>query len=180
MTMVPPRPKPAAFLDRDGVLNIDVGYAHRPEQITWVTGAAQAVRRLNHAGFHVFVVTNQSGVARGMFGEDQVRSLHGWMAGELAALGARIDDFRYCPFLPDAPLPAYRKDSGWRKPGPGMLLDLMRHWPVVREGSFLVGDHLRDIAAAEAAGIPGHLFGGGDLDAFVKDILARRGGVGSP
>lgn len=174
-----PDAKPAAFLDRDGVLNLDVGYAHRPDQVTWVQGAAAAVRRLNRAGFHVFVVTNQSGVARGLFGEEQVRSLHGWMAAALAAQGARIDDFRYCPYLPDAPVPAYRRASDWRKPGPGMLLDLMRHWPVRREGSFLVGDQPRDVEAARAAGIPGHLFGGGDLDRFIATILdgERRGGA---
>src|SRR3546814_3421917 len=87
-----PAPRPAAFLDRDGVLNHDVGYAHRPEQIVWVQGAATAIRRLNNAGFLVFVVTNQSGIARGLYGSDDVEQLHRWMASQLAGIGARIED----------------------------------------------------------------------------------------
>lgn len=165
--------KPAAFLDRDGVINIDVGYAHRPDQIVWVDGAAAAIRDLNRSGFHVFVVTNQSGVARGLYGEAEVASLHEWMAGTFAAEGARIDDFRYCPFHPEAPVERYRRVSDWRKPGPGMLFDLMRHWPVTVTGSFLVGDQQRDVDAAVAAGIQGFLFPGGNLHHFVRSVLGR-------
>jgi len=171
----PPRsPRPAAFLDRDGVLNLDTGYAHRADQIRWVTGAAAAVRRLNAAGMLVLVVTNQAGIARGLYGEDDVERLHAWMGQELQRDGARVDDWRYCPYHPDHQADRFAQFAGWRKPAPGMLLDLMTAWPVERSGSFLIGDRASDVAAAAAAGIDGHLFAGGDLDAFVADILDAR------
>ena len=166
------RRRPAAFLDRDGVLIEDTGYPHDPAEVRWVAGAPEAVARLNREGFLVFVVTNQSGVARGLYPEEQVRALHRWMAGHLAASGARIDGFEHCPHHPEAPLPAYRRACRRRKPAPGMIEDLLAAWPVDRARSFLVGDKETDLAAAAAAGVPGHLFGGGDLDAFAARLLA--------
>ncbi len=164
------RRRPAVFLDRDGVLNVDHGYVSTPEQIEWVRGARQAVKRLNDAGYFLFVVTNQAGVARGFYGEEDVVALHRWMAVDLASVGASIDDWRYCPYHPDGSVGDYQAKQGWRKPKPGMILDLLDHWPVEREGSFLIGDKASDIEAAAAAGLPGYLFPGGDLLAFLGSI----------
>ena len=90
-------PRPAAFLDRDGVLNVDHGYVYRPEQLEWIAGAREAVRLLNSADYYVFVISNQSGVARGFYDEAAVKSFHAHMQDGLGAEGAHIDAFYFCP-----------------------------------------------------------------------------------
>lgn len=165
------RRRPAIFLDRDGVLNEDTNYAHKPEEIIWKAGAKAAVKRFNDLGCYVFVVTNQAGVAHGLYEEQAIHHLHDWMAQELRAAGACVDDWRYCPYHPRGKVEAYTAAHPWRKPEPGMLLDLLAHWPVDKERSLLIGDRDTDIAAAQAAGLPAaHLFTGDNLLDFINTL----------
>jgi D-glycero-D-manno-heptose 1,7-bisphosphate phosphatase len=168
--------RPAVFFDRDGVLNIDEGYTHKPDDLRWNPGAVAAIRAVNDAGWYAFVVTNQAGVGHGHYGEKDVDIFHRHMEAELAKLGAHIDEFIYCPFHPEAKLEAYRRDSSFRKPGPGMILDLLARWPVDASRSFLIGDKDSDLEAAAAASIDAYLYQGGDLHALVTKALKMRDG----
>ncbi len=169
---MPATARPALFLDRDGVLNEDRGYVYRREDFVWIEGASDCIRAFNDRGWWVFVVTNQSGIARGYYTESQMQDLHDWMCAELDAQGARIDRIYYAPHHPEGVVPGLRKASFDRKPKPGMLLSAMADFPVKREASFLIGDKAADIAAAKAAGVGGFLFSGGNLATFAEWVLA--------
>ena len=163
--------RPALFLDRDGVCNVDHGWVGTQDRFEWIPGAKAAIQMAHARGWHVFVVTNQAGVARGLYDEAAVQALHAWMLDEALRAGGTIDDFRYCPFHPDAVVPAYRRVSSWRKPAPGMILDLLRKWRLDPARCVMIGDRATDLAAAAAANVTGHLFPGGDLAEFVRPIL---------
>jgi D-glycero-D-manno-heptose 1,7-bisphosphate phosphatase len=168
--------RPAAFLDRDGVLNVDHGYTHRPEQLEWIDGAPEAVRLLNEAGYLVFVVTNQSGIARGYYDEEAVKSFHAHMQKDLASHRAHVDAFYYCPHHPEGTIKSLAVHCRCRKPGPGMLEQAAGKWPIDRDASFLVGDKDEDIAAARAFGIRGvkFYFRVDSLTALVRREIAAQ------
>lgn len=163
--------RPAAFFDRDGVINEDDGYVFEPSKIRWVAGAPQAIRAVNRAGYFVFVVTNQSGVARGLYEERDVQILHQWMSDELAKFGAHIDAFEYCPHHPEGIIAQYRRTCSCRKPEPGMIRALLSRYPVNLKDSFLIGDKPSDLEAAHAVGLVGHLFQGTNLETFLNPLL---------
>ncbi|WP_426019532.1 D-glycero-alpha-D-manno-heptose-1,7-bisphosphate 7-phosphatase [Brevundimonas sp. DWR2-3-1b1] len=163
---------PAAFLDRDGVLIEDSGYPHRPEDLKLIPGAAAAVRRMNQGGYRTVIVTNQSGVARGLFSEAQMEAFNDLLVARLVQDGAVIDAVYAAPFHPDAVEARYRHpDHPDRKPNPGMLLRAIAEHDLDPARSFIIGDQKRDLQAGERAGVAGFLFEGGDLDAFVRDVV---------
>src|SRR6188768_3316693 len=150
--------RPAAFLDRDGVLNVDHGYVHRPEQLEWVAGAPESVRLLNEAGYRVLVITNQSGVARGFFDEAAVISFHAHMQSVLTERGAYIDAFYYCPHHPEGTVKTFAMACSCRKPRTGMLERATSEWPIDINRSFFIGDNDVDMAAAAAFKVRGIKF----------------------
>ena len=147
--------RPAAFLDRDGVINVDTGYPHRPDELRFTPTAIEGIRLLNEASWLVIVVTNQSGVARGLFGIAEVEAFHAHIQAELAKAGAHVDAFYFCPYHPDGSIAEWAIAHDDRKPGPGMILRAMREWPVDRSRSVLIGDKASDMGAARAAGVRG-------------------------
>jgi D,D-heptose 1,7-bisphosphate phosphatase len=168
------RTRPTAFMDRDGVLNIDRGYTHRASDLVFVQNAPQAVRRLNDAGFYVFVVSNQGGIARGYYDEDAARRFNSLMQTRLLELGAHIDGFYFCPHHPAGSISAYTMACNCRKPAPGLFEEVARDWPIDRAKSFMIGDTDTDIDAAQAFGIRAYKFENDDLLQAVERILEKE------
>jgi len=160
--------RPAVFLDRDGTLIHDRHYLSDPAGVELLPGAADAIARLNRAGAFVVLVTNQSGIGRGLYGEEEYRAVHARLVELLAAQGARLDADYHCPLAPDAPDP-----EAMRKPGAGMFLRAAREHGLDPAASWYVGDRARDVAAAGALGGRGILVRG----AQTEPDAARSPGV---
>jgi len=171
--LIAQRTKPALFLDRDGTLNVDRGYTYRCEDLVWQPGAREAVRFANQAGYYVFVVTNQSGVARGLFNPEDVKAFHAAMQTSLFEMDAHIDAMEWCPHHIDGLTEQYRKHCRRRKPSPGMIEDLAAAWPVDMSRSLMIGDSETDMLAASAAGIAGVRYNGGSLLDLVRRYIGR-------
>ncbi|ALL14988.1 D-glycero-alpha-D-manno-heptose-1,7-bisphosphate 7-phosphatase [Caulobacter henricii] len=168
-------PLAAVFLDRDGVLNIDHGYVSDPDRLEWIEGAREAVVALTRAGLRLMVVTNQSGIGRGYFEEAAMHGFHAEMQRQLAPLGGRIETFYFAPHHEDAAVEAYRvADHPDRKPNPGMLLRGLAEAGLTADQAVIIGDKPSDVEAGRRAGMPGYLFPGGDLHAFVVSVLGDR------
>ena len=167
-------PPSIVLFDRDGTLNADRGYTHKPEDLVWLAGAREAVRLVNEHGSFAVVVTNQAGIGRGYYDEAAMHRFHEHMQNDLATMGARIDAYYFCPFHAEATIDRYRRaNHPDRKPNPGMLLTALNDFSVDRQNAALVGDQDSDIAAAAAAGIIGVRANGEPLDAIVREVLKR-------
>lgn len=152
--------RPAIFFDRDNTLIATDGYLGDASQVRLVDGAAMAIARLRRRGYAIVTISNQSGVARGMFGEEQVQQVNGRL-DQLLAEGdpeAIIDRHEYCPFHPEATVEQYRRDTPLRKPGPGMIFRAAEALGIDVSDSWVIGDAARDIAAGRAAGCRTVLF----------------------
>lgn len=164
--------KRAVFFDRDGVLNEEVGYLHKIEEFRWIEGARDAIKLCNDRDILVIVVTNQSGIARGLYTAHDVDVLHGFMQESLAEVDAHIDAFYYCPHHPDGIIEGLNVECGCRKPKPGMILGACKSFDIDPTHAILFGDTVRDIEAAAAAKLrAGIFFSGGNLFNAVKAEL---------
>jgi len=144
--------RPAVFLDRDGTIVREVEYLRSPQELRLLPRAGEAIRRLNEAGFAVIVVTNQSGIARGLLTEDDLEEIHTVLRRRLARRGARLEAIYWCPHHPEAPLLEYRRRCRCRKPSPGMLLRAGRELDLDLAQCYAIGDGERDVEAGQRAG----------------------------
>jgi D-glycero-D-manno-heptose 1,7-bisphosphate phosphatase len=144
---------PALFLDRDGVINVDHAYVHRIEDFEFIEGIFALCRAARASGHKLVVVTNQAGIARGLYTEAQFLELTAWMKQRFADEGAPLDGVYFCPTHPTAGIGAYRVDSEFRKPGPGMLQQAARELDIDLGRSAIVGDKASDMLAGAAAGL---------------------------
>jgi len=150
---VPLSLRPALFLDRDGVINIDHAYVSRPEHFEFVDGIFELCRNAKRLGYLIFVVTNQAGIGRGYYTEQDFLKLTEWMCGVFKEQGVDIDKVYFCPSHPEHGIGQYKVDSLYRKPGPGMILQAAEEFDVDLVRSVVVGDKETDIQAGIAAGV---------------------------
>jgi D-glycero-D-manno-heptose 1,7-bisphosphate phosphatase len=156
MTTPAPR-RPAVFLDRDGTMIHDVGYLSRREDVTWYPWTIEAMRLLRRAEFELVVVTNQGGIGLGFCTEAFVRSLHDEFDRALAAAGADVAAWMFCPHHPRARIEALRVPCECRKPGPGMIREAAQRLAIDVSRSYVIGDKAIDLALAQAVGAQGIL-----------------------
>ena len=149
----PSAPRPALLLDRDGVINRNHGYVHRPEDTELMPGIVALCRHAQDLGYALVVVTNQAGIARGYYSEAQYHAYSGWLRGHLAAQGVLPDAIYHCPHHPEAGLGPYRRACACRKPAPGMILEAARDLHLDLPRSILLGDSAGDMQAGRAAGV---------------------------
>jgi D-glycero-D-manno-heptose 1,7-bisphosphate phosphatase len=150
-------PKKALFLDRDGIINVDFGYVYQKEKFVFIDGIFDLVELAQQKDYRVIVVTNQSGIGRGYYTENQFLNLMSWVNEEFLKHRGRIDHVYFCPFHPEKGIGHYRQDSFDRKPNPGMLLKAQKDFDLLLPDSLFVGDNLSDLQAGIAANI-GHFF----------------------
>ena len=148
-----PHRRAGLFLDRDGVINFDHGYVHKIQDFEFIPGIFDLVRAANYSGFVVVVITNQAGIGRGYYTEQDFLFLRDWMCQRFIERNAQIDDVFYCPFHPIYGIGKYKMDSSSRKPGPGMILDAIKKHNIDPSKSLLIGDKKSDLAAGKAAEI---------------------------
>ncbi len=140
----------AVFFDRDGTLIEDPGYLNHPDQVRLLDGTAEVLKELHGLGYKIVVITNQSGVARGIVSENMLGRIHKRLEELLAQKGASLDKIYYCPYHPDGVIPKYSQESDWRKPQPGMLLAAAEEMDIDLNKSWVVGDSQRDVEAGRA------------------------------
>ena len=161
----------AVFLDRDGVINQDKGYVYRKEDFTFIKGAIDGLRYLIDLKYELFIVTNQSGIARGFYTEKDFLNLDQFIKSELLKKGITIKDTFFCPHHPKAKIKKYRTICNCRKPKTGLLNQAFTKYEINKKESFLIGDKETDIIAGESVNIKSLLFNSGDLNKFIRSKI---------
>lgn len=163
----------AIFLDRDGTINIEKNYLYKIEDFEFIPGAIEGMRELSSAGFKLIIITNQSGIARGYYTEDEFKILNDWMLEELRCQGVVIDAVYYCPHLPDASIDKYKKNCSCRKPSLGLYEKAISEYDIDLERSYAVGDKIRDCSICEKTNCQGYLIGNNEKNDIV--VAVRNG-----
>lgn len=143
----------ALFLDRDGVINKNYGYVFSMKNFAWLKSAKEAIRYAYVKKYLIIIITNQSGVARGLYSENDIKKLHNEINKQLKMRNCKIHDFFYCPYHPKYGNKKYRRNSYLRKPNPGMLLKAIKKWNINRDKSLMIGDKKIDMVASKKAGL---------------------------
>ena len=162
--------KKLALLDRDGVLNVSNGYVGYKKYFKWTCGAKKSIKYLKSIGYKIFVVTNQSGIARGFFSYKDVLNLHNYMNKELRRYGTKIDKFYICPHHIDGVMKKYKKQCNCRKPNTGLFSKIEMNYTVDKKKSFMIGDQSSDIQFAKKIGIKAFLFRKKNLFKFILNL----------
>ena len=145
--------KPALFLDRDGVINKDIGYLHKIKDLIWKPNIFKFIKKYSDLNFYIFVITNQSGIGRGYYTEKHLKKLHEWIKLQIRKKGGNIDKFYFAPYFPKSKIKKYRKNKKLRKPNIGMIEMARKDWGINIKKSLLIGDNLVDKQTAINAGI---------------------------
>lgn len=165
--------RPGLFLDRDGVINVDRGYVHRKEEFEFIDGIFELVASGNQAGYVVVVVTNQAGIGRGYYSKQDFYTLTEWMQQQFILRGAKIDAVYFCPYHPIHGVGEFRRDSEFRKPGPGMIIQAANELCIDLTSSMILGDSITDIQAGLNAGIGTLFYLGDDLNFPIQEKVNR-------
>ena len=165
--------KPAAFLDRDGVINHDYGYVYKYENFKLRKGVIEGLQLLSKKKYRIFIVTNQSGIARGFFTEKDLKSLHKKFKENLKKFKIKIDAIKFSPYHPRGKIKKYKKNSQTRKPGNQMITEIFKKWPTDRKKSFMIGDKKSDKLCAKKSGLKFE-FATSNFLLQVKKILAKN------
>tara|TARA_B100000287_G_C20674882_1_gene794830 strand:+ start:39 stop:1232 length:1194 start_codon:yes stop_codon:yes gene_type:complete len=167
------RGRKAIIFDRDGTLNHDDGYTYKISDLKWNLGAKEAIKLFNDKGYYVFVATNQSGIAKGKFSEDEMHKFHNEMKSHLYDIGAHIDKIYFCPYHKESKIKKYKVDSNDRKPKTGMLEKISKDWGIEKNNMVMIGNSTHDIECANNFGIRSFLYNGIDNLYEISDNIEK-------
>lgn len=162
----------AVFLDRDGTINIEKNYLYRIEDFEFIDGVPEAIKLLNDAGYLVIVVTNQAGIGRGYYTEEDMNILHRYIDKQLKKYGAHIDAYYYCPHHPEYGIGEYKKECDCRKPRSGMLEKAIKDFNIDINNSYIIGDKIWDMQAGRNIGIKGFQVITDETSNIIKDLIS--------